>query len=99
VTQSQSGHSREMKIPCHKWESNPGHLAHSVVTILTKQPWLQCINICVQKTKHMFMSHYQNAGQNLNIKTANNTTQNMKMKYLGTTVRNQNYIHSKIKTG
>jgi len=47
----------------------------------------------------MFMSHHQNAGQNHNKKTANKSFKNMtKLNYLETTIKNQNYIHDKVKS-
>jgi hypothetical protein len=46
----------------------------------------------------MVVSRYQNAGQNYYIKIAGIPFENAaKLKYLGTTVSNQNYIHKKIK--
>jgi hypothetical protein len=46
----------------------------------------------------MFMSHHQSTGQNLNIKIANKSFENMaKFGYLGTMLTNQNCIHEEIK--
>jgi hypothetical protein len=46
----------------------------------------------------MFFSHHQNAGQNHNIKTANKSFEKVAtFRCLRKTVRNQNYIHKKIK--
>jgi hypothetical protein len=45
------------------------------------------------------MSRYPNSGQNQNIRTANESFENMaKFKYLGTTLTNQNGIHDEIKS-
>jgi hypothetical protein len=42
----------------------------------------------------MVMSCHQNAGQSKNFLIANKSSENMaKFKYLGTTVKSQNYMH------
>jgi hypothetical protein len=47
----------------------------------------------------MIMSRYPNSGQNQNIRTANESFENVaKFKYLGTTLTNQNDIHDEIKS-
>jgi hypothetical protein len=52
----------------------------------------------VENTKYMLLSRYQNAGQNQHIKIANRSIENVsKLKYLGTTVINQNLIQKEIK--
>jgi hypothetical protein len=52
----------------------------------------------MEKTKYMLLSHYQNAGQNLDIKIANRLFENVsQFKYLRTTVTNQNMIQEEIK--
>jgi hypothetical protein len=46
----------------------------------------------------MLLSHYQDAGQNRDIKIANRSFENVsQFKYLGMTVTNQNLIHKEIK--
>jgi hypothetical protein len=51
------------------------------------------------KYSYMIMSRHQNSGQNQNVKTANESFENMaKFKYLWTILTNQNDIHDKIKS-
>jgi hypothetical protein len=46
----------------------------------------------------MLLSRYQNVGQNLDIKIANRSFENVsQLKYLGTTVTNNNLIQEEIK--
>jgi hypothetical protein len=52
-----------------------------------------------EKTKYMIMSRHQNSGQNQNIRTANESFENVaKFKYLGMTLMDQNYIHVEIRS-
>jgi hypothetical protein len=52
-----------------------------------------------EKTKYMIMSCHPNSGQNQNIRTPNESFQNVaKFKYLGMTLTNQNGIHDEIKS-
>jgi hypothetical protein len=47
----------------------------------------------------MLLSRHQNVGQNLEIKIANKSFENVsRLKYLGTTVTNQNLIQEEIKS-
>jgi hypothetical protein len=56
------------------------------------------LEINAEKTKYMLLSHHQNAGQNRDIKAANRLFENVSpLKYLGTTVTNQNLIEKEIK--
>jgi hypothetical protein len=51
-----------------------------------------------RETKYMLLSHQQNVGQNQDIKIANRSFENVsQLKYLGTTVTNQNLIQEEIK--
>jgi hypothetical protein len=55
------------------------------------------LEINVEKTKYMLLSHQQNVGQNRDIKIANRSFENVsQLKYLGTTVTNQNLIQEEI---
>jgi hypothetical protein len=57
------------------------------------------LEVNVEKTKYMFMSHHQTTKQNYYIKVANKSFENVaKFKYLGMKLTNQNYIHEKIKS-
>jgi len=57
------------------------------------------LEVNAEKTKYMIMSRHPNSGQNQNIKTANESFENVaKFKYLVTTLINQNDIHDKIKS-
>jgi hypothetical protein len=56
------------------------------------------LEINVEKTKYMLLSHQQNVGQNRDIKISNISFENVsQFKYLGMTVTNQNLIHEEIK--
>jgi hypothetical protein len=56
------------------------------------------LEINVDNTKYMLLSHHQNVGQNRDIKIANRSFENVsQFKYLGTTVKNQNLIQVEIK--
>jgi hypothetical protein len=51
------------------------------------------LEINVEKTKYMLLSHHQNVGQNWDLRIANRLFENVsQFKYLGTTVINQNLI-------
>jgi hypothetical protein len=56
------------------------------------------LEVNVEKTKYVLVSHDQNAGQNWEIKIGNRSFENMsQFKYLGMTVKNQNLIQEEIK--
>jgi hypothetical protein len=55
--------------------------------------------INAERTKCMIMSRHPNSGQNQNIRTANESFEKVaKLKYLGTTLTNENDVHDKIKS-
>jgi hypothetical protein len=52
------------------------------------------IEVNAEKTKYMFMSYHQNAGQNHNVKMANNSFENItQFKHLGMKIIHQYCIH------
>jgi hypothetical protein len=56
------------------------------------------VEINIEKTKYILLSHHQNAGRNWDIKIVNRSFINvLQFKYLGTTVTNQNSIQEEIK--
>jgi hypothetical protein len=57
------------------------------------------VKINAEKTKYMIMSRHPNSGQNQNIRTANESFENVaKFKYLGMTLTSENDIHDEIKS-
>jgi hypothetical protein len=57
------------------------------------------LEINAEKTKYMIMSRHPNSGQNQNIRTADESFENLaKFIYMGTTLTNQNDIHDEIKS-
>jgi sorting nexin-29 len=56
------------------------------------------LEINVEKTKYMLLSHHQNVGQNGDIKVGDRSFENVsQFKYLGMTVTSQNFIQEEIK--
>jgi hypothetical protein len=56
------------------------------------------LEINIEKTKYMLLSHHQNVGQNQDINIANRSFDNVsQFKYLGMTVTNPNLIQEDIK--
>jgi hypothetical protein len=56
------------------------------------------LEVNAEETKYMLLSRHQNAGQNHDIKIANRCFENAaQLRYLGTTVMNQNLIQEEIK--
>jgi hypothetical protein len=57
------------------------------------------LEINSEKTKYMIMSRHPNSGQNQNIRTANESFENVaRFKYLGMTLTDKNDIHDEIKS-
>jgi hypothetical protein len=57
------------------------------------------LEINAGKRKYMIISRPPNSGENQNLRTANESFENVaKFKYLGTTLTNQNDIHDEIKS-
>jgi hypothetical protein len=57
------------------------------------------IEMNAEKTKYMIMSRHPNSGQNQNIRTANESFENVaKFKYFGMTLTNQNDIYDEIRS-
>jgi hypothetical protein len=55
------------------------------------------LEVNVEKTKFMLVSHHQNAGQNQDIQIADRTFEHVSpFRYLGTTVTSQNHIQDEI---
>jgi ribosomal protein S2 len=56
------------------------------------------LEVNTEKTKYMLLSRHKNAGQNHDTKIANRSFENVaKLRYLGTTITNQNLIQEEIK--
>jgi hypothetical protein len=57
------------------------------------------VEVNAEEIKYMLLSHHHDAGQNHDVKIANRYSENVaKLKYLGTTVTNKNFIHEQIKS-
>jgi hypothetical protein len=56
------------------------------------------LELSTEKTRYMLLSCHRNAGQNHDIKLANRSSENVaQLKYLGTTVTDQNLIQREVK--
>jgi hypothetical protein len=59
---------------------------------------VDALEVNAEKTKYMLLYRLQNAGQNHDIKIGNRCFENVaQLKYLGTTITNQNFIQEEIK--
>jgi hypothetical protein len=57
------------------------------------------LEINAEKTKYMTMSRHPNSGQNQKVRIANESFEKVaKLKYLGTTLTNQNDVHDEVKS-
>jgi glycerol-3-phosphate O-acyltransferase len=57
------------------------------------------LEVSPEKIKYILMSRSQKLGQKYSIKIANRSFEDVaKFKYLGTTLRDQNYMHEEIKS-
>jgi hypothetical protein len=57
------------------------------------------IEVNPEKTKYMLITHSQNIGRKHSIRVANRSFEDVaKFKYLGTTLKDQNYMHREIKS-
>jgi len=56
------------------------------------------LEVKADKTKYMVMSRDQNSGRSQNIKTDNSSSERVEFKYLGTILKNQNFIQEEIKS-
>jgi hypothetical protein len=57
------------------------------------------LEVNTERTKYMFMSGHQTAGQNYYVKVANKFFENVaKLTYLGTTLTSKNCLHEEIKS-
>jgi hypothetical protein len=76
----------------------PLHFVYNKINIFTCSPNVG-LEINAEKTKNMIMSHHRTSGRSQNIRTANETFENVaKFKYLGMTPTNQNDMHDKVKS-
>jgi hypothetical protein len=83
------------RYPHHPSDTSPHTIKKNTETLIdaSKEVGLE---INVDKTKYMLLSHHQNAGQNWDIKIADRLKM-CQFKYLGTTGTNQNLIQEEIK--
>jgi hypothetical protein len=76
---------------------NIGSMKKNIVTLIDASKKVR-LEINTEKTKYMLLSRHENAGQNYNIQRVNRCFENVaQLKYLGTTVINQNLVQEEIK--
>jgi hypothetical protein len=78
-----------------KGNKKTGNKKTAALVVASKKTGL---DIIAEKSKYMVMSRDQNAGQNNNIKISDKSFERVEqLRYLGTALTNQNFIHEEIK--
>jgi hypothetical protein len=80
------------------WEKNINIIKKNTEALLDASKEIG-LEVNSEKTKYMFMSHHQTAGQSDCIRVANKSFENVaKFKYLGATLTDRNCIHEEIRS-